>query len=129
MLRTNHLTNMSITAQLQEFMHLNPWCSYLTVVVLGGALFMAGKAAIRHEFVKAIILLLAVAAFVFAVNYITVHTLALWVDQDSKGDGINAIIYWVALCALESGLVRLYYTKRKGAPADDEAQDEDADKV
>jgi hypothetical protein len=120
---------MSTTAQLQEFMHLNPWCSYLTVIVLGGALFMAGKAAIRHEFVKAFILLLAVAAFGFVANYITVHTLALWVDQDAKGDGIHALIYWVALCALESGLVRLYYTKRNGTTADDEAEDAEADKV
>ena len=116
---------MPIIAQLQEFLRLNPWCSYLTVVVIGAALLMAAKAAVRQELVKSVILLAAVALFCFAVNILTIHAIAIWVDEGGKKDGDNAIIYWVSLCAFESGLVSLYRTNRKSQATDEDDEDED----
>ena len=116
---------MPIIQQLQEFLRLNPWCSYLTIIVLGGALLMAAKAAVRQELTKAIILIAAVALFCFVVNALTLHAIALWVDEDGKKDGDNAIIYWITLCALESGLVSIYRTRRHAQTAIDEDEDEE----
>jgi len=101
---------MPLSYQLQEFFTLNPWCSYLTVVTLFGALLLVAKATIHHEFIKAIVLLLAIGLVAGVFHFFTVHEIALWVDENGKKDGDNAIIYWVLLCALESGLLALYHS-------------------
>lgn len=105
---------MSAIEQLQEFLKLNPWCSYLSVVVIGSSLYMAGKAAIKLEIIKAFVLLLAVALLCFVIQVLDIHTLALWVDADDD----NAIIYWICFCAFESGIASLYYTQKPSTVAE-----------